>query len=74
MRKSLGGFQEDFDADSMGGYRDVAVNLVIETQETLLLGVSGHVCELQLLLQQFYACKSDDGHKRYVEYRNKRAE
>lgn len=67
-------FALNFDADSMGGYRDVAVNLVIETQETLLLGVSGHVCELQLLLQQFYACKSDDGHKRYVEYRNKRAE
>jgi hypothetical protein len=67
-------YSRDFDARTTGGYRDVAVNLVIETQETLELGVNGHVCELQLLLVQFHRLKTEDGHKRYVEYRNLRAE
>ena len=67
-------FARDFDATTTGGYRDVAVNLVIETKETVEVGVSGHVCELQLLLLQFHQLKSEAGHKRYVGYRNLRAE
>ena len=60
--------------NTTAGYRNVALNLVIDTKETLHLGVSGHVCELQLVLEKFYQIKTDDGHKRYVKYRNKRAE
>jgi len=63
-----------YDATSSGGYRDVAVNVVIVTEEAVQLGVSGHVCELQLILEGFSLLKSEDGHRRYVEYRNKRAE
>ena len=33
-----------------------------------------HVCEVQLVLEQFQLLKTADGHHRYVEYRNKRAE
>ena len=67
-------FAPSFNVATTGGYRDVALNVVIETQETLQLGVSGHICELQLMLQEFFMLKTEDGHKRYVEYRNKRAE
>ena len=67
-------FAPSFNVATTGGYRDVALNVVIETQETLQLGVSGHICELQLMLQEFFMLKTEDGHKRYVEYRNKRSE
>ena len=64
----------DHPSDTSGGYRDVAVNLLIENEETISLGVRGHVYELQLLLEPFYRLKSVCGHKRYVTYRNMRAE
>ena len=34
-------------------YRDIAVNLRIDSQETRRLGVETHVCELQLILRSF---------------------
>jgi hypothetical protein len=33
-----------------------------------------YICELQLQLTPFYSVKSDEGHRRYVEYRNSIAE
>ena len=42
-----------YDSAQSAGYRDVAVNLRIRTDETRWLGVAGHVCEVQLLLQPF---------------------
>ena len=34
-------------------YRDIAVNLRIDSQDTRRLGVETHVCELQLILRSF---------------------
>ena len=65
-----------FNADGAGtgGYRDVNVSVVICKEESMRLGTSAHVCEVQLLLSEIYSLKSDEGHKRYVVYRNQRAE
>jgi len=56
------------------GYRDVMINLRIETHETCDWGLEGHVCELQLILKDFARIKTQVGHKRYVAYRNTRGE
>mmetsp|Transcript_27192 Transcript_27192/g.56500 ORF Transcript_27192/g.56500 Transcript_27192/m.56500 type:complete len:83 (+) Transcript_27192:212-460(+) len=52
-------------AEETAGYRDVGFNLRVVTAEALaaLLGVDGHVCEVQLLLLPFAKIKSDEGHK-----------
>eukprot|EP00277_Geminigera_cryophila_P046383 CAMPEP_0173065882 /NCGR_PEP_ID=MMETSP1102-20130122/5869_1 /TAXON_ID=49646 /ORGANISM="Geminigera sp., Strain Caron Lab Isolate" /LENGTH=83 /DNA_ID=CAMNT_0013933211 /DNA_START=22 /DNA_END=273 /DNA_ORIENTATION=- len=56
-----------------GGYRDVALNLLLVTPETQRLGLDGHVCEVQLILKPFYEHRSNEGHARYVAFRNKQA-
>ena len=63
-----------YDAAQSGGYRDVLLNLQICTPEALLFGVEAHVCELQLILWQFAALKTKDGHSHYVAVRNLRAD
>mmetsp|Transcript_8411 Transcript_8411/g.16762 ORF Transcript_8411/g.16762 Transcript_8411/m.16762 type:complete len:156 (-) Transcript_8411:21-488(-) len=62
------------DAVSTGGYRDVALNIRLSTQETRGLGIDTHFCEVQLILTKFAAMKHDQGHKQYVEFRNARGE
>jgi hypothetical protein len=44
-------------AAAAGGYRDVALNLRVATAAARSLGVDGHVCEVQLVLQSFHALK-----------------
>ena len=46
-----------YNTKASGGYRDVLVNLRIESAETRLLCVAGHVCEVQLLLLPFAEIK-----------------
>ena len=46
-----------YDAKASAGYRDVLVNLRVETAETARLCVAGHVCEVQLLLLPFAMIK-----------------
>ena len=41
------------DSTQSAGYRDVAINLRLSTDETRRLGLAGHVCEVQLLLRPF---------------------
>lgn len=64
----------DYNSKASAGYRDVLVNLNMVTREARDLGVDGFVCELQLQLQAFASLKNDGGHKRYVEFRNERAQ
>ncbi|EKX38216.1 hypothetical protein GUITHDRAFT_115559 [Guillardia theta CCMP2712] len=64
----------DYDASTSGGYRDVGINLRVIHEGAKRWGVAGHVCELQLLLEEFVALKSAEGHKRYVIFRNSRCE
>lgn len=61
-------FKED--AVTSGGYRNVALSLVLVTDATIRLGVESHICELQFGLKEMEKVKSIDGHKRYVKWRN----
>ena len=56
------------------GYRDVAVNLRVRTEQARELSLTWHVAEVQLLLLAFMRIKSDQGHMRYVQWRNMRGE
>jgi hypothetical protein len=56
------------------GYRDVSLNIRINNGMTRDLGVETHVCEVKLLLKSFALLKSDNGHQRYVRWRNIRGE
>ena len=42
-----------YDARGTAGYRDVLLNVRLETAETRRLGLEGHVCEVQLVLRDF---------------------
>jgi hypothetical protein len=93
----------DLGYNSVGGYRDVCINLRIVTEETSEMNVDYHVCEIQLILLPFAAIKvslllyselcfstwcttsnhkcltpailqNDEGHKKYVAFRNLRGE
>lgn len=63
-----------YDASLSLGYRDVLFNICIDSSASRRLGLSGHVCELQLILRSFMDHKTLLGHKRYVEFRNMRCE
>jgi hypothetical protein len=67
-------FSRDYKSSQSAGYRDVLVNLRISNTLTQKFGLELHVCELQLSLKQFMILRNGEGHKRYVEYRNKRCE
>jgi len=64
----------DYNDVLSAGYRDILLNISIDNEKTKRLGTNRHICELQLVLDAFHVLKSVDGHKRYVEYRNKRAQ
>jgi len=59
---------------SSAGYRDVNINLNVHTGTTLATGAHTHVCEVQLMLRSFADVKTLEGHKRYVRYRDFRAQ
>lgn len=59
---------------NLTGYRDVAVNLRVTSQQSAELGLEWHVAEVQLLLRAFADVKADDGHARYIRWRNMRGE
>ena len=63
-----------YDARLSCGYRDVLLNVCIDSPLTRKLGLFKHVCELQLILKSFVHYKTIEGHKRYVEFRNRRCE
>ena len=51
-----------FNSTQSAGYRDVALNLRLESELTCKLGIAGHVCEVQLLLKQFAELKVSGAH------------
>ena len=61
------------DASSLG-YRDILVNCCIVSQTVRDMGMSEHVCEIQLILRSFMDTKTQQGHERYVRFRNMRCE
>ena len=50
-------FDPNYDSELSAGYRSLAINLCVITDETKALGVETHVCEVQLLLIQMAAVK-----------------
>ena len=67
-------YQTGYNSTLSGGYRDVLLNLQLHSPEAVLLGVEAHVCELQLMLSEFAALKTEEGHEHYVTVRNLRAD
>ena len=53
---------------------NVAVNLALVDPFTRKHGLEAHICELQLGLSDFDAHRDDEGHVRYVKFRNAVAE
>ena len=56
---------EGYDAGATAGYRDVVLNLVIDTPETRRLGLETHVCEVQLALLCLAGLVTEESHGRY---------
>jgi len=64
----------DYNSHISCGYRDVGICLRIRKELTDKYAIDQHICELQLVLEQFAKLKTDDGHKNYIRYRDLRAE
>lgn len=63
---------QDYHSRDSCGYRDILANFCINTPLTCQMGLSAHVCELQIVLKRFMVHKTNNGHKRYRDFRNKR--
>ena len=50
-------FDRKYDSIKSAGYRDIGLNLKVQTGDTVLLGVDQHVCEVQLQLLPFAQLK-----------------
>jgi hypothetical protein len=69
---------ESYDLTKTLGYRDVLVNFCIVRSPVdcqsdaswIKLGLSKHVCEVQLVPLEYFRGKTDFGHRRYILYRN----
>ena len=69
---------ESYDLTKSQGYRDVLVNFRIVRSSVgcqsdaswIKLGLSKHVCEVQLVPLEYFRGKTDFGHRRYISYRN----
>jgi len=46
----------------------------VDNKEARMLNVSYHICEVQLIPQQIMDLRKDNGHARYIAYRNSRCE
>ena len=67
--------RDDFDAAvETGGYRDVQLSVMLNTEASQARGVHRHMAEVQLHLAPIAALKSEGGHKSYVTRRNLRAQ
>ncbi len=52
------------------GYRDLALNLLVRSELARERRADWHVCEVRLMLIDFARLKCDEGHARYVKWRN----
>lgn len=72
--RSKNRLRPDYDTWRSAGYRDVNLAFQITTSATRDLGLDRHVLELQLMLLDMAKLKTDEGHRRYIEFRDARAE
>jgi len=74
IRKIKNRFARSYDSSKSAGYRDICLVLQLRTPETRASGTDRHLCELQLHIEDMLAVKTDEGHRRYVQWRNMRCE
>jgi hypothetical protein len=72
----------NYDITATLGYCDVNVNLRVlksplasqSEEDWLKLGLSEHVCEIQLALKEYFLRSKEEAHQNHIQYRNLRAE
>jgi len=62
------------DARLSGGFRNVSLNLRVDSEASREVGAETHVCEVQLVLTAMARIKNDEGHRKYIAFRNLRGE
>jgi len=67
-------FDATVNSAASAGYRNLAVNLRLVSAETQAIGIETHLCEVQLILLKMAVIKNDEGHKKYITFRNLRGE
>eukprot|EP00929_Paragymnodinium_shiwhaense_P065453 TRINITY_DN32803_c0_g5_i3.p1 TRINITY_DN32803_c0_g5~~TRINITY_DN32803_c0_g5_i3.p1 ORF type:complete len:313 (-),score=41.14 TRINITY_DN32803_c0_g5_i3:350-1288(-) len=67
-------FDPHFDSIVSGGYRNLALNVIIFDADSLAGCAERHICELQIGLREMQALKTEGGHRRFVAFRDGRAE
>lgn len=63
-------FDASYDSRDSAGFRNVALSLILVDEFTVSRGIDMHICELQLGLKFIDIIKNDNGHRRYVEWRD----
>ena len=58
-----------YDGHATAGYRDVVLAVRMQTQATMVLGVNGHVMELQLAHRGMASLLHPSQHERYVQFK-----
>ena len=66
VRGSLNGY--------LARYRNFSISLLLVNEDTMRLGVDGHVCELQLGVAAIEQHRNGLGHTNYTKWRDARAE
>mmetsp|Transcript_5673 Transcript_5673/g.18249 ORF Transcript_5673/g.18249 Transcript_5673/m.18249 type:complete len:132 (-) Transcript_5673:251-646(-) len=62
------------DSAASCGFRNLSLNLRVDCAESRRLGAETHVCEVQLIMTAMAHIKDDQGHRRYIAFRNLRGE
>jgi hypothetical protein len=63
-------FDPSFDSQLSAGYRNVALSLLLVDDTSMQIGADTHIIELQMSLSCIEKIKNDDGHRRYVKWRD----
>eukprot|EP00929_Paragymnodinium_shiwhaense_P008864 TRINITY_DN112836_c0_g1_i1.p1 TRINITY_DN112836_c0_g1~~TRINITY_DN112836_c0_g1_i1.p1 ORF type:complete len:650 (+),score=65.75 TRINITY_DN112836_c0_g1_i1:131-2080(+) len=67
-------FDPHYDSADSGGYRNLSLNIMLVDLHTRRAWVDRHICEVQIVLSSMHERKSERGHRRYVQFRDRRAE
>ena len=65
---------ETYNGSASGGFRNLSLNLIIADDDTRCTCTDTHIAEIQLDLTPIAEVKTLGGHKRYVKFRDGRAE
>jgi len=60
----------EYESNESAGYRNVSISLIVVDDITTKRDLDAHVCELQLCLAAIENIKNNEGHRRYVKWRD----